>query len=79
MDYEKTLAIVAACMLLSLAAVRLSHAGMDGPVTLPKKGAEEAAKVKSMNVQLGPRPFFLIDDMDESVLSVSPKTPFFRQ
>lgn len=68
MDYEKTLAIVAACMLLSLAAVRLSHAGMDGPVTLPKKGAEEAAKAKSMNVQLGPRPFFLIDDMDESVL-----------
>lgn len=68
MDYEKTLAIVAACMLLSLVAVRLSHAGMDGPVTLPKKGAEEAAKAKSMNVQLGPRPFFLIDDMDESVL-----------
>lgn len=58
MDYEKTLAIVAACMLLSLAAVRLSHAGMDGPVTLPKKGAEEAAKVKKHECAARPSAIF---------------------
>lgn len=67
MDFEKTMAIIAACMLLSMTAVSVSHATMDDLIYINKENFENLEKRK-LNVQLGPRPFFLVEDMDEGTL-----------
>lgn len=67
-NFKETMAILIACLLIPLSAVRISHAAMDDHVVATKKQSTKSAKVKKLNVQLGPRPFFLVEDMDESTL-----------
>ncbi len=66
--FEKTVAIIAACLLLPLTATGISHAAMDDGISITKEQSTKSAKAKKLNVQLGPRPFFLVEDMDESIL-----------
>ncbi len=67
MNNQRTTAVIAACILLLLAIVNVVYAAASDrdntekfSVTPPEKG--------KLKVQLGPRPFFLVDDMDEGSL-----------
>lgn len=69
MDFERTMAIIAACMLFSVfssMATQNSLAASDH--RWKNTDQEKVSEAKKTNIQLGPRPFFLVDDMSDSAL-----------
>lgn len=69
MDFERTMAIIAACMLFSVfssMAIKDSLAASDR--SQKNIDQDNVSETKKTNIQLGPRPFFLVDDMSEGAL-----------
>jgi glycerophosphoryl diester phosphodiesterase len=68
MTYLKVITITITLMMTSLLLQVAMAASFDVKPAKVKQSKELKSKAKNLNVQLGPRPFFLIDDMDESPL-----------
>lgn len=69
MDFERTMVIIASCMLFSITftmATKNSLAASDHD--WKNNDRERVNETKKTNIQLGPRPFFLVDDMSEGAL-----------
>lgn len=67
-NFGKMMTIIAACVPLPLGVVGIVHAAADDRITMIKERLIKLVKTEKLNVQLGPRPFFLVDDMDPSAL-----------
>lgn len=67
MNNQRTVAVIAACILLLLAIVNVVYAAASDRDNTEKFSVMPPEKGK-LKVQLGPRPFFLVDDMDEGSL-----------
>ncbi len=86
MDFERTMAIIASCMLFSITFSMVTKNSLAASDHGQKDiGQVKVSEIKKTNIQLGPRPFFLVDDMSEGALknklkscanSVSRKTEF---
>lgn len=69
MDFERTRAIIASCMLFSIAFTMTTKNSLAASDHEWKNSDRESVnETKKTNIQLGPRPFFLVDDMSEGAL-----------
>ena len=69
MDFERTMAIIASCMLFSITFTMVTKNSLAASDHSQKDIDQvKVSETKKTNIQLGPRPFFLVDDMAESPL-----------
>ena len=86
MDFERTMAIIASCMLFSITFTMVTKNSLAASDHSQKDIDQvKVSETKKTNIQLVPRPFFLVDDMSEGALknklkscanNVSRKTEF---
>jgi glycerophosphoryl diester phosphodiesterase len=68
MNNQRTIAALSACILLLLAVVNTVYAATNSRIDTHEKFSVPSVEKGKLKVQLGPRPFFLVDDMDEGNL-----------
>ena len=69
MDFERTMAIIASCMLFSITFSMVTKNSLAASDHSQKDIDQvKVSETKRTNIQLGPRPFFLVDDMSEGAL-----------
>ncbi len=69
MDFERTMAIIASCMLFSITFTMVTKNSLAASDHSQKDIDQvKVSETKKTNIQLVPRPFFLVDDMSEGAL-----------
>lgn len=67
MHHQRIITALSACI-LSLAFVNAAYAATGNRIDMHQNLSSPSAEKGESNIQLGPRPFFLVDDMDEGQL-----------
>lgn len=68
MNHQKIVTALSACILLLLSFVNAIYAETSNGIDMHENFSTPSMKKGKMKIQLGPRPFFLVNDMDEGAL-----------